>query len=355
MAGILIWGVSSFGGAIIGGYTPLLIGRMGLGLGQAAFAIFAPVVIAELFPQSKRGPAVTFFYIAISLGCAAGYWTGGFLGTRFGWQYPLIVIGIGVLTLRLPLRLTIGFRPDAGRTAVSPDRQNRNSAPVAAEPGESGPHNLRGVGRQLVRNRLYVLVTLGMAAAVFGLNGLAFWMPTFYHKVRGLPLEKANAYFGGCTACAGVAGTVIGGWLAERAQERRLHPANCYGYFLVSGVGMILVVPFAFLAILATDVEIYLPALFVAEVALFLYMGPSNTILLNVLSPSVRATGFALNILVMHMLGSVPVTMIMGEVWDLTGKGITAALVPILAFVVAGVFFLVQPVALNKDTARGRT
>lgn len=349
MVGILVWGVSSFGGAILGAYTPLLLGRMGLGLGQAAFVTFAPVIISELFPQSRRGPVITFFYVAIALGGAAGYWVGGFLGTRFGWQYPLMAIGIGVLILRLLLRLVVGFEAGAGRTVVSAGGRDGNTAPSLTQPDGSEPHNLLEIGRRLICNRLYVLVTLGKVAAAFGMNGFAFWMPAFYHTVRGLPVDEANVYLGGCTVCAGVIGTIIGGWLAERAQARHGHPADCRGYFLVSGVGMIFVLPFAVAAVLAEDIAVYLPALFVAEVALFLHMGPSNTVLLNVLAPSVRATGFALNILVMHMLGSVPVTLIMGEVWDRTGKGVIAALVPIFALVGAAVFFLIPPMARRED------
>jgi fucose permease len=93
-------------------------------------------------------------------------------------------------------------------------------------------------------------------------------------------------------------------------------------------------------AILAKDENIFFPALFIAEVAVFMFMGPSNTILLNVLAPSVRTTGFAVNILVMHLLGTVPVAVLVGSLWDMTGSGVIAMLLPVLSFAVGGVFFL---------------
>ena len=49
---------------------------------------------------------------------------------------------------------------------------------------------------------------------------------------------------------------------------------------------------------------------------LFLNTGPSNTALANVSLPAVRATAFAMNILVIHALGDAPSPRIIGWVSD---------------------------------------
>ena len=59
----------------------------------------------------------------------------------------------------------------------------------------------------------FVWTTLGMAAMTFALGGLAYWVPTFFHRVHGLPLDRANALFGGITVASGLLGTfTAAGW-----------------------------------------------------------------------------------------------------------------------------------------------
>ncbi|MDQ7779262.1 MAG: MFS transporter [Planctomycetota bacterium] len=387
MVGVLAWGVFTFAAAVVGDHTLLLLGRMGSGVGQAVFAIVAPILIADCFRPEKRGPVVTFFYVAISLGSAIGYAGGGHLGTRFGWQYPLMAIGIGVLTFRLLLELIGPGRAGEPEPCGEPNLQKTNCATPgreSADPSDSAEKRSFGIAatlRALAGNRPFVLATFGMAAADFGLGGLAAWMPTFYQSTRRLSPEKATLWFGACTAVAGIVGTVLGGWLGEYFQKRGRrapsspqsglrvpHPnplpegegtasplpkgegtayplpegqgTDCRGYFLVCALGLLCSLPPGLVAILAENEHVFFPALFVAEVAVFMFMGPSNTIVLNVLAPSVRTTGFAINILVMHLLGTVPVAFLVGWLWDMTGSGVVAMLLPVLSFGVGGLFFL---------------
>src|SRR5207237_7879744 len=146
-----------------------------------------------------------------------------------------------------------------------------------------------------------VLTTLGMAAMTFSLGGMANWMPTFLSRVKGLPLEKANASFGALTVGAGLVGTFLGGWLGDRLLRR-----TDAAYLLVSGVGMLLAVPAAYVGFTAADPHLYLPAFFVAEVLVFLNPAPANAVFVNVALPEVRATGIALSLFISHLLGAVP-------------------------------------------------
>jgi hypothetical protein len=55
-------------------------------------------------------------------------------------------------------------------------------------------------------------------------------------------------------------------------------------------------------------------AMFIAIFFLFLNTGPSNTALANVSLPAVRATAFAVNILVIHALGDVQAFWLLGYI-----------------------------------------
>ena len=135
---------------------------------------------------------------------------------------------------------------------------------------------------------------LAFAGIVVG--GLAFWMSA-YLIFRRQPPEVATPIFGGITVVAGLLSTLLGGFVADRLQKR-----FSGAYFLVSGVGMLVAFPLT-IAMLYTPFPLAWVFLFGAVFFVFLNTGPSNAALANVVEARVRATAFAVNILIIHFLG----------------------------------------------------
>jgi hypothetical protein len=93
--------------------------------------------------------------------------------------------------------------------------------------------------------------------------------------------------------------------------------------------------------------------IFGACFCLFISTGPSNTILANVTHPMVRASAFALNILIIHALGDVISPMIIGAVADATGGNMNTAFLVVSAFILlSGVLWLWGARYLAADTAK---
>jgi sugar phosphate permease len=198
----------------------------------------------------------------------------------------------------------------------------------------------------LVHNRSFVLTTLGMGAMTFALQGMAFWMPTFFFRLRGIPLAEANTIFGGMTVVAGLLGTFLGGWLGDWLLKR-----TPKAYLLVSGLGMLAAVPASYIGLTATDRWVYLPAMFVAEVLVFLNTGPANAVLVNVVLPEIRATAIAASIFAMHLVGDVPSPILIGRISSSTGSLETALLAASAAMGVSGLLYLWGAQFLPRDTA----
>src|SRR5207249_7838212 len=100
----------------------------------------------------------------------------------------------------------------------------------------------------------------------------------------------------------------LGGVIADRLRSR-----FAGSYFWVSGIGMLIACPF-FIATLYTPFPVAWIPMFLAIFFLFLNTGPSNTALANVSLPAVRATAFAVNILVVHLLGDVQAFWLLGYI-----------------------------------------
>ena len=197
---------------------------------------------------------------------------------------------------------------------------------------ESPPPRAAGAGayRRLLRNRPYVATVLGYAAYTFALGGMAFWMPAFLERVRGVPRAEATVQFGAIVVGTGFIGTFAGGWLGD-VQRRRWRSA----YLGLSGLATLAAAPLALAAFTAEARPAWLAALVAAELLLFASTGPVNSVIVSVVSPGERGAAVALSIFTIHAFGDVPSPWLIGRLSDATSLGSAVLLVP-AAILVAG-------------------
>ncbi len=91
--------------------------------------------------------------------------------------------------------------------------------------------------------------------------------------------------------------------------------------------------------------------IFFAVFFLFFNTGPTNTALANVTSPNIRATAFALNIFVIHLLGDMASPPLIGAIRDRWNMNVAFFLVS-LTILFAGVFWFWGAKHLARDTAK---
>jgi MFS transporter, Spinster family, sphingosine-1-phosphate transporter len=352
--GVLLWSLASGASGVnwhrdlAVAYWILLATRCFVGVGEGGYGPVAPTVLSDLYPQNVRGRVLSWFYLAIPVGAALGYTLGGQMAAmpNWGWRYAFyVVVPPGVL-----LGLLCFFMRDPARGQ-------------ADLPGKPPPRRakLRDY-LSLLHIPSYLLNTLGMTAMTFAIGGLAYWMPDFLkvHDVPGLVLPGVGTInrvtvFGALTALGGLFGTLLGGIAGDR-----LRPRLPGSYFLVSGVAMIVGFPMI-LGVVFVPFPWGWIFVFMAVFCLFFNTGPTNTILANVTHPSVRATGFALNILIIHALGDAISPAVIGFIADLHLRPTEAdntdlgfILISLLTLV-GGLIWLRGARYLERDTALAPT
>lgn len=316
--GVAIWSVATAVSGVARTHGGLLLGRAAVGIGEASYGSVAPALLSDAFPAARRGSALAYFSMAIPVGSALGYLLGGFLQRALGWRAAFCIVGVpGLLLAWSVARL------------ADPPRGGQDAATAPGD-GSSAPQVRDYLA--LLRTPSYVLNCLAMTAMTFAVGGLAAWVPTYLVRIRGMELSQANLAFGLLTLIAGVGGTLLGGWLGDR-----LLPRYPTAYFLVSGVGLLLSVPCAAAVILVQDGPGVLGAIFLAEVLIFLNTGPLNAIIANVSRAEVRATAYAVNILVIHALGDAVSPTIVGMLSDRVGLAAAFWIAP-AALALAGLF-----------------
>ena len=288
--GAFLWSGATLLTAATYSFQTLLIRHTLVGIGEASFVTISPTLVADLFPEQKRGRILGVFYLAIPVGTALGYIIGGNLGPRFGWRSPFYVASIPGFVLALLLL----FIPE-------PERGMHDSLPETPE---------RSTILGLARNPAFWTATLGMATMTFALGGLSVWMPTFLSRVRGYPLARANLIFGGITAFDGTVASLAGGWLGDRLLRR-----TKTGYYLVSAASMAMGVPVMIVALYTTG-RTMLPGILLAEFLLLLNTAPLNAALINSVGAHIRATAIAVNIFMIHLLGDALSPWLIGKISD---------------------------------------
>ncbi|MDE2050379.1 MAG: MFS transporter [Gammaproteobacteria bacterium] len=313
--GVFLWSLATGLSGLARNYAQLLAARAVVGIGEAAYGTIAPSLLADFFARRTRGRAFAIFNMAIPVGAALGYIVGGVMRERFSWHAAFYVAGIpGVFLALWILRL-----PDPPRGA----QEESDGAASAMPPVHARQAGSWEVYLRLLRQRPYLLTVLGYAAYTFALGGLAFWMPTFLERVRGIPAVKASAGFGEIVVLTGFIGTFAGGWLGDYWLQ-----FSRQAYLWMSGWITLLAVPAVYLALGAGAPAVFYPALVVAELLLFMSTGPINTAIVNLVSPAERASAVALSILAIHLLGDVLSPSIIGALSVLSSLGAAVMIVP---------------------------
>ncbi len=359
--GVGIWSVATFASGLAGrfglgtmnfpfvGPAPgpfweMLLARSIMGVGEASYAVLAPSLIADLFPESRRNWAIALFYTAIPFGAALGYGLGGLIHDLYGWRMAFFVVGLpGLAVAFSALRLK---EPPRG---ASEDQDGG----VA---GEEPLSLLQGYAR-LAKTPSYVLSVLGLAAFTFALGGLQTFAPKFFNQVRQMSLTKANLGLSAAVCVSGIVGTLLGGWLGNRIGPwlgRMLPPRRGGGYFWLSGLTMLAAVPFIVGAIMLTQPMQIFSCILIGLTLTFINQGPANTILLDVTAPRLRATAMAVSIFCLHFLGDILSPPLIGLVSDSTGSLLTALMITVPAMALSGLFFCLGAPFLQADEQRAR-
>ncbi|CAN5709659.1 MFS transporter [soil metagenome] len=354
--GVALWSLASGGSGLANSFGLLLLMRILVGVGEAAYGPVAPTLISDMYPLERRGTVMAWFYMAIPVGSALGYAFGGQFASPDRWHWAfLATVPPGIL-----LAVWCCFMRDPRSAAKSGIGAPAALKPAAVTPAPGGRTAPAAHGwpayREFLTNPSWILCTLGMTALTFAIGGISFWMPSYvaidrFHADTNTlegqaTVARVNLTFGLITVVCGITATLVGGYLADHLRTR-IRGA----YLVVSGIAMIIGFPL-FVAMLYTPFPAAWFFLGASVFFLFLNTGPSNTVLANVTHPRIRAQAFAVNILIIHALGDAISPYFIGVMTDRFHSRNGAFVLVAVVVLLGGVLWLWGSRYVDRDTAR---
>lgn len=325
--GVGIWSVATALSGFAFNYLTLLAARAAVGVGEASYVTIAPSLLSDYFPLRQRGRVMAIFFCAIPVGSALGYVVGGVVDKHFGWRAAFFVAGIpGLLLASLCLLLRDPPRGGQEEASASNGQPANTARPTVKETWLT-------YGR-LLHDPAYALTVLGYSAYTFAVGGLAFWMPAFLERSRGVPRSEATVSFGTIVVITGFVGTFVGGWLGDYLAKRSQR-----AYLWLSAISCLIAAPFVWAALTTRSPHLYLGSMVVAQLCLFLSTGPINAAIANLVTATERATAIALSVFAIHLLGDVLSPPLIGAISDRTSLQAAVKIVP-AAVVIGGAIWI---------------
>lgn len=302
---VAVWSVATAATALATNFITLFFARMFLGIGEAGYFPAGTALMSDYFSREKRSRIMSWWSVAQLVGILAGFALGGAIAGLYpgSWRLLFIFTGIpGLLLALLAWKVREPRRNQADEEAVELDPHSLGNVAEVEEP----PHTL-GVPsdtmtqlRSLLRIKTLVVLILMQIFAFFVLGVNVTFLPTYLQQkdIFNFTSGQAGLFSGIVIVLAGMAGTIIGGYVADML-NRRHQGARV----LVCGIGFLLGAPSFMLAITIHNVPIFTIFFVLTTLLLTVYTGPSTAATQDVVPSALRASSVAISLLIAHLLG----------------------------------------------------
>ncbi|MGH6786135.1 MAG: spinster family MFS transporter [Novosphingobium sp.] len=298
---VAVWSAMTALCGVAQNFTQLLLARVGVGVGEAGCTPAAHSLIADRVPKERRASALAFYALGIPIGTLLGMLIGGFLADTLGWRKAFMVVGLPGIVLAAIVAVMLTDRNRPVQTASS-----QGAAP------ETIWQSLRAV----LSSRAYLLLLVAGSSASFLSYGKTTWTTIFFQRSHGLTPGEVGWYFGLWGGIAGIAGTFLGGWLADRyGKTDRRHVLTA------PAIGMTIAPPLAFAAYFAGDWRLALALLMIPTLLNSLYYGPTYSSVQGLVPLRTRAIASAVLLFCQNLIGLGLGPLFFGMVSDLLKPG----------------------------------
>lgn len=316
----IMWSLATALCALTGNFVQLFMARLLIGVGEAGYAPGGSAMISGLYPVDKRAKMMGLWNASIPLGSAIGVLLGGIIAVKLGWKHAFGIVAVPGLIVAILFLFVKDYKTvdlsfvDASNNRIKMEKKD--------------------IIKEFLSKPSVIYTYFGIAAVVFVTTSLLTWLSTYFQTERNIPMDKAGTMASAVMVLA-LVGAPVGGfltdrWLRTKKNARLLFPA---------------------LSTLLTAIVLF-AALYlfkgIVQYALFLLMGilimcfisGAAAVTQDVIHPGLRATSYAIAVVVQNLIGSSTAPIVMGKIYDLSNIRTALSILPFVLILGSLLFYL---------------
>lgn len=315
----IMWSLATAVCALTGNYVQLFITRMFIGIGEAGYAPGGSAMISGLYPIDKRSRMMGIWNASIPVGTAIGHFLGGVIAVHLGWKhafgivaFPGLIIAILFLFIKDYKTVDLAFI-DKNRQKIKMEKKD--------------------MLKEFLTRPSVLFSYFGMAAVVFVTTGLITWLSTYFSDMRGIPMDKAGGMASVVMVLA-VVGAPLGGYITDAWRKKQPNAR-----LLFPAISTMCTAIALFIALRLSGNAQYV-VLLLMGVLMTCFIAGAASVTQDVIHPGLRATSYAIAVVVQNLLGSSMSPMILGKIYDMSDIETALSILPYILVVGASLFYL---------------
>ena len=316
----IMWSLATALCALTGNFVQLLMARMLIGIGEAGYAPGGSAMISGLYPIGKRAKMMGLWNASIPLGSAIGVLLGGIIATKLGWKHAFGIVAVPGLIVAILFLFVKDYK------TVDLSFVDSSSKKIKMEK--------KDMVKEFITKPSVLFTYFGMAAVVFVTTSLLTWLPTYFENVRGVPQESAGKMASSVMVLA-LIGAPLGGfltdvWRRSNIKARLLFPAasTLFSAFTL------------FIALFLVKGTFQYVVLLIFGISVISFISGAAAVTQDVIHPGLRATSYAIAVVVQNLLGATTAPIVMGKIYDLSNIQTAVSILPFVLIVGSILFWL---------------
>jgi MFS family permease len=316
----IVWSLATLLCAFTGNYVQLFMARILIGFGEAGYAPGGSALISGMYPIERRSRMMGLWNASIPLGSAIGVTMGGIIASTWGWKHAFGIVAVPGLIIAILFLFVKDYK------TVDLSRVDKSDNKIKME--------RKDMIKEFLKKPSVIYTYFGMTAIVFVTTAMIVWLPKFFEISNGMDPKKAGTLAGAVMMLA-LIGAPMGGFIIDRWRKtekraRMLFPA------ITTFISAILL----FLSFYVFKGTVQLITLFVFGIFIMLFISGAAAVTQDVIHPGLRATSYAIAVLVQNLLGSFTAPIVLGRISDLTNIQTAMSILP-FSLLIGALLFLI--------------
>jgi MFS family permease len=316
----IMWSLATALCALTGNFVQLFLARLLIGVGEAGYAPGGSALISGLYPIDKRARMMGIWNASIPLGSAIGVLLGGIIAVKLGWKHAFGIVAIPGLIVAVLFLFVKDYKTvdlsffDKGRNKVKMEKKD--------------------MVKEFITKPSVLFTYFGMAAVVFVTTSMLTWLPTYFEKMRGIPQETAGKMASSIMVLA-IIGAPVGGMLTDKWRKSKENAR-----LLFPAISTLLSAIFLFIALFLFKGIMQYVVFLIFGVLIMSFISGAAAVTQDVIHPGLRATSYAIAVVVQNLLGASTAPVVVGKIYDLTNIQTAMSILPFVLLAGTLLFWL---------------